>query len=119
MSEEYKNPRRRIVSPDLASIKIAEAIDGSFVAAPPKIIKGVVSDDNLSIDVLLRAGLVAINRALHSLMQDINKSGPNPPSRETLQSLKDVMGMLRDLKKDEKDLLENMTDEELAKITTK
>lgn len=119
MADEYKNPRRRIVSPDLASIKISEAIDGAFVTAPPKITKGVVSDDNLSIDVLMRAGLVAINRTLHALMQDINKTGSNPPSRETIQSLKDVMAMLRDLKKDEKDLLDNMTDEELAKITNK
>lgn len=119
MSEEALKPKRRIVSPHLATIKAQHVGGGAFVALAPKINKGITDDEHLSIDILMRAGLVAINRTLHALMQDINKSGPTPPSRETIQSLKDVMAMLRDLKKDEKDLLENMTDEELEKMKTK
>lgn len=121
MSQEYRNPRRKIISSDMASVSISEAIDGTFVALPPKakLAKGVVTDDSLSIDVLMRAGLTAINRTLHSLLQDINAASPNSPSRETIQSLKDVMAMLRDLKKDEKDLLDTMSDEELEKLASK
>lgn len=66
-----------------------------------------------SIDDLLKAGLQAIRGAMKAVMSDVNTG---LPSRETIQNLKDLMSMLKELKKEEKDLLDNMTDEQLEKL---
>lgn len=63
-----------------------------------------------SIDDLLRAGLQNIAGAMRAVSQDI---GTGAPSRETIQNLKDLMSMLKELKKEEKELLDNMTEAEL------
>lgn len=69
--------------------------------------------DDLSIDSLLADGLVAINRLMKSIMQDISAGTPD---RDTVQNLKDVMAMLRDLKKDEQGILDNLSTEELERL---
>lgn len=68
---------------------------------------------DVSIDDLLKAGLQAIRGSMKAVMADVNTG---MPSRETIQNLKDLMGLLRELKKEEKDLLDNLSEEELEKL---
>lgn len=68
---------------------------------------------NLSIDDLMRQGLENIYGIIRAIKVDV---GSGAPSRETVMNLKDVMTMLRDLKKEERDLLDDLTDEELEKL---
>lgn len=68
---------------------------------------------DISIDDLMRAGLQAIKGTMKAIMSDVNTG---MPSRETVMNLKDVMGMLKELKKEERELLDNMTDEQLEKM---
>lgn len=67
-----------------------------------------------SIDDLLYVGLRSISKAMMAVQSEINMGGV--PSRETVQTLKDLMSMLKDLKKDEKDVLENLTDDQLEQL---
>jgi hypothetical protein len=77
--------------------------------APP-----TISDD--SIDQLLAAGLQAIRGTMRAIMSDVNTG---MPSRETVQNLKDIMGLLKGLKEDEKAVLEETSTEELEKLIKK
>lgn len=69
--------------------------------------------DSIAIDDLLYTGLRSIRKALIDINAEVNMG---TPSRETIQNLKDLIGMLRDLKKDEKDVLDNLTDEQLEQL---
>lgn len=109
---------RKYISSDVVSVSLTQAIAADKLKYR-KPIRGVVEDDALSIDALMKAGLVAINHTLHALMQEINNYRPASPPRETIQNLKDVMAMLRDLKKDEKDFIDSLSDEELEKLDIK
>ena len=71
---------------------------------------------DISIDNLMHRGLRAIYGLMKAIENDINTGAP---SRETVQNLKDALTMLKDLKKDEKDLLDSMTDEQLEKLSKK
>lgn len=70
----------------------------------------------ISIDDLMRSGLENIWGIMRAIKVDV---GTGIPSRETVQNLKDVMAMLKELKKEERDLLESMSDEELDKLVKK
>lgn len=73
-----------------------------------------VQAKDLSIDGLMKEGLAA----LHGVMTACRREAANGnPSRESVQNLKDAMTMLHQLKEQEKDLLESMSDEELAKAS--
>lgn len=87
-------------------------------AAPQAIqeTEGNGDDGNISIDDLLKKGLLAIKRAMKSVLAEVSAGSP---SRETIQNLKDLMAMLKELKKEEKDILDNLSDEELEKLLTK
>lgn len=78
-------------------------------SSPPALI------EDLSIDDLLKRGLRALYGAMRAIEVDI---GSGLPARETIQNLKDVMSMLKELKKDEKDLLSDLTDDELSKMVS-
>ena len=71
---------------------------------------------DISIDDLMKAGLQAIRGSMKAVMSDVNTG---MPSRETIQNLKDLMSMLRDLKKEEKELLDNLSEEEIEKLIRK
>lgn len=77
--------------------------------APPTSVPDTDNGD-IAIDDLLKAGLQNIKGAMKAVSSDINTG---MPSRETIQNLKDLMSMLKELKKDEKDLLDSMTDDQL------
>lgn len=97
--------------------------NGIFMPAPPELKAAAKSalepvkvespsTDPDSIDDLLKRGI----RVIYNLMRVIEGEvlGGNP-DRETIQNLKDIMTMLKDLKKEEKDLLSELSDEELSK----
>lgn len=70
----------------------------------------VVQGKDLSIDKLLREGLAAV----HDVMRACRREAANgSPSREAVMNLRDVMAMLNQLKEKEKELLDELSDEEL------
>lgn len=71
---------------------------------------------DFSIDDLIKRGIRSVYGILKAIEQDV---GTGAPSRETVASLKDVMGILKDLKKDEKEYLEGLSDEDLQKLANK
>lgn len=75
-----------------------------------------VEPTDISIDDLLKAGLQAIRKAMKCVKEDINTGAP---SRETIMNLKDLMSMLKDLKKEEREFLDNLTDEQLEQLSKK
>lgn len=86
--------------------------NGAYQPLPKK----EVPSTDVSIDGLLNAGLQAIKQTMKSIHDELNLGSP---SRETVMNLKDVMAMLRDLKKDEKDILADISDEQLEKMMKK
>jgi len=66
---------------------------------------------DLSIDDLLNRGIQDIYGIMRAIRVDI---GTGMPSRNTVMNLKDCLTMLAELKSKEQDLLDNMTDDELA-----
>lgn len=75
-----------------------------------------IESTDISIDDLLKSGLQIIRKALKAVSEDVNTG---MPSRETIMNLKDLMSMLKDLKKEEKDLLETLSDEQLETMLKK
>ena len=73
-----------------------------------------VEPETKDIDGLLHRGLMSISRMMNVIGQQA-KDGTF--DRTTVQNLKDLMGMLSDLKKREEDLLSNLSDEELEKLS--
>lgn len=63
-----------------------------------------------SIDTLLMRGLSIIDRIMTSCWKDALSA---VPARETVQNLKDCMSMLKDLKLQEAELLDGMTDDQI------
>ncbi len=68
---------------------------------------------DLSIDSMMREVLINIYGILRAIKVDV---GTGIPSRESVQNLKDCAMMLKDLKKDEKDFLDSLTDEQLKEL---
>lgn len=72
-------------------------------------------EKDLSIDTELAYGLYCI----HKIMQSVRSEAVSGlPSREAVQNLKDCMTMLHELKKKEDDVLEDLSDDDLAKIAS-
>jgi hypothetical protein len=88
--------------------------NGMFVKQP-KAVEPVVDKHeepgDISIDALMGRGLKCLWALIRHLEVDVQH-----PTRETVQNLKDVMAILKELKKDEKDFLESLSDEELLKL---
>ena len=72
-----------------------------------------VQSKDLSIDALMRQGLEAIHGVMKACLFE-TKSG-FVPSRECVQNLKDAMSMLQELKKQEQEIIEELSYEELEK----
>lgn len=68
--------------------------------------------EDISIDELMGKGLMAI----YGIMKSINNEVRSEKyKRNTVMNLKDVMAILKELKKEERDVLSKMTDEEISK----
>lgn len=74
------------------------------------------SQDEIAIDDLMGRGLKAIQGIMKAIQADV---ATGAPKRETIQNLKDMMGVLKDLKKDEKDILASLSQEDLERIVKK
>lgn len=72
--------------------------------------------DSDSIDGMLKTGLSAVYRALRVIHGNISTGVVD---RVDIQSLKDIISILRDLKQDEASILEGMSDEELREHAQK
>lgn len=72
--------------------------------------------DDVSIDDLMSKGLKAMYGIMRSVNADVETGAP---SRNTVMNLKDVMSILQVLKKEEKDILSAMSQEDLEKIVKK
>lgn len=83
-------------------------------AEPP--IDMTVDIKELSIDSIMQKGLIALERAMRCILKDITGGRP---SRTSIANLKDCMSMLHDLKKEEREILDKMDDEELAAAANK
>lgn len=89
---------------------------GAYIPVPKPLEKPVEAPFDGSIDNLIYRGL----RAIYGLMRDIESDiAMGSPDRDTVQNLKDAMTMLRDLKKEERELLDGMSDEDLEKMLKK
>lgn len=73
-------------------------------------------DIDISIDDLLKRGLVAIYGIMRASLLDAKRSNPH---RHSVSNLRDCMNMLMDLKKMESTFLDNASDEELEKLLDK
>ncbi len=91
---------------------VEKVVEGSMPPTTP----GVPLDKSKGIDDLLLEGLYQIQRLLWCVKKDIDTGSPE---RDTVQNLKDVMGMLHELKKKEAELIEDLTDEELERLANK
>jgi hypothetical protein len=71
---------------------------------------------DVSIDDLMAKGL----KILHSIMMIIeDEVASQQISRDSVMNLKDSMNMLRELKKEEKEFLDSLSEEELNKLAKK
>ncbi len=71
---------------------------------------------DLSIDGLMHTGLRAIHGIMKACLADATSG---VPSRESVMNLRDAMTMLRDLKDQEQELLDEMDEDELASAAAK
>ena len=69
--------------------------------------------EDISIDSLLHRGFRTIHGIIRAIEVDVSTGAP---SRETIMNLKDVMAMLKELKKEEREFLESLSDEDLVKL---
>lgn len=69
---------------------------------------------DVSIDTVLKDGLINIKRIMDAI-GGITVKG-SIPDRTVVQSLKDCIQMLSDLKKTEQDLLDDMSEDDIKKI---
>lgn len=73
-------------------------------------------ETDLSIDALKHKGLQTIQKIMNAVWQE---ASIGMPARESIMSLKDCMTMLKDLKNEERELLESMSDEQLEALAKK
>jgi hypothetical protein len=72
--------------------------------------------DDVSLDEIAGRIITSLNRASRHLLENITAGSVD---RETIGALKDIAAVLKDLRKEEKDILEQLTDEELDKMIRK
>ena len=89
----------------------AQFVDGLDPVTPPKPSQEP-SDDDLSIDELLKKGLKQIYMLMRVIQSDISGG---LPSRDTVMNLKDVMAMLHVLKEKEEEIMDSLSSEELER----
>ncbi len=73
----------------------------------------LIQGKDLSIDTLMQEGLATLHDVIKACRREASNGNP---SRESVQNLKDAMYMLHQLKEKEQEILEDMSDEDLAKV---
>lgn len=87
------------------------------VMAPSPIpVKEELPDTDLSLDDIGKRIMLSLDRATKTLLANISTGDV---SRETIGALKDAHSMFKDLKKEEKDILDNMSEDDLKKALSK
>ncbi len=81
--------------------------------APEPSVEPIGAELDLSIDKELSKGLLAIHRLMKLVLTDITHS---THTKDTVAYLKACMDMLKDLKRSELDLLDELDDEALEKV---
>jgi len=71
----------------------------------------LVASKEPSVDALLRDGLTACQSIMDTILLSVR--GGQIPERETVMNLKDLMGILQDMKKKQLDATKDASDEEL------
>lgn len=92
-----------------------------LIDTPPPVAKEVeplpgLDDSEVSLDKMSRRVLRSLEWATRNI-EHAMKHGDI--SRETIGSLKDCQIMIRDLKKEEKDYIDSLTDEQLNELASK
>lgn len=90
----------------------------SSIESPPEAVGAGIPgvDKSKGVDDLLLEGLYQIQRILSLVKKEIDMG---VAERDTVQNLKDVMALLFELKKREKELLDDMSPEELDSFLRK
>lgn len=88
---------------------------GAYIKPDQEAAVPIVVGD-ISIDDLMKKGLLAIQRVMQACLID---ASTGVPSRESVMNLKDIMAMLHELKKKEQELMDEMSEEELEALATK
>jgi len=71
---------------------------------------------DVSLDEIGKRIIIAMDRATRQLLTSISSGDV---SREVIGALKDCQSMYKDLRKDEKEILEGMSDEDIEKALSK
>ncbi len=93
--------------------------DGQYVSIPlPQAPMQVAESPNpdVSLDEIGKRIIIAMDRATRQLLTSISNGDV---SREVIGALKDCQSMYKDLRKDEKEILESMSDEDIAKALSR
>lgn len=98
--------RKLVYPPSPASVKDDQ---GSYIPAPGA---PPPPAPDLNLDSMRQRGLAALDRLLRCVTSEVSAGNP---SRETVQNLKDILGMINDLKDIERDELSKMSEEDLLK----
>ena len=85
--------------------------NGEFIPAPT-----AKPNENISLDAIGKNIITALDMAVGTILGCIEGGRVD---RETVGALKDCQAMLKDLKKDERDFLDSLTDEQLAELGKK
>lgn len=96
----------------IVSIKDSSGIYVKAQEAEP-VPPSAISDYDLSIDDLRKKGLLAIQRMMKYILE---QTVLGLPDRDSVSALKDCMMMLKDLKKDESDTLNSLSEEQLQAL---
>lgn len=83
-------------------------------AVIPKKAEPAKEVEDISIDSLMHRAFRTIHGVIRAIEVDV---GTGHPARETIMNLKDVMAMLKELKKEEKEFIDSLSDEQLVKLS--
>lgn len=90
---------------------------GAYVVPEPKVMpKAQEPTIDVSIDDIGKRIVIALDRATKTLLSNITSGSVD---RDTIGALKDCASVLKDLKKEEKDYLSELSDEQLAELIKK
>lgn len=99
--------------PKRSSVKLDVVSPPSPLEVHPSSPAFIPSPD-ISLDELSKRIIIALDRATKTLLVNISAGDV---SRDTLGSLKDTFIMIKDLKKEEKEFLDSLTEEQLIKLS--
>jgi hypothetical protein len=90
--------------------------NGIYTSEPRKAAEPDRPTPNLSLDEIGKLVITALDRAVQHLLKKVTAGEVD---RDVVGALKDCSMMLKDLKKDERDFLDSLTDEQLNEYNIK